>query len=209
MNTQANPTTPRNPATAEGWTRHEWPGVHYCRRIDGRQWRVSKHPSGNGWRCQVKDGEVWAPAGTRLQYPGLEGAIEDGNAGRVSLTVEESATAGFVVGQGVSWSQGSDRLAGTVVRVSAKTVWVVEGRYTLLNGADSGEADALEFHPGGFVGHTSGTQRYAFEPGDGERLRFSLRATGEYKQAGTSSRGTMRAWGRLSHGRTRSYDFNY
>jgi len=119
-----------------------------------------------------------------------------------------------------AWIDGTSRTTGLAdVPMQCASFLVVLGRPVPVGEdglsreaayvADSGEADALEFHPGGFVGHTSGTQRYAFEPGDGERLRFSLRATGEYKQAGISSRGTMRAWGRLSHGRTRSYDFNY
>ena len=49
-----------------------------------------------------------------------------------------------------------------VRRVSPITLEVREMKATLLNGLDSGRPDALKFSPGGFCGHTSGHQRYAF-----------------------------------------------
>jgi hypothetical protein len=118
----------------------------------------------------------------------------------------------FSVGDGVHWGAGTDTKAGTVVKVNktGKTVWVVEDKVKLLNGVDSGEPDALKFYPGGFLGHTSGRQRYEFSPGDGEPRAFSLRSsTGRHKLKGTSINGSMSVWGNLSPGRAYHYDYNY
>ncbi len=117
----------------------------------------------------------------------------------------------FRVGDGVSWSHGSDRLAGTVARVTRGAVYVVEDTAKLANGPDSGAADSLQFAPGGFVGHTSGTQRYVYSPGTGPAVKFTARRVlgGTFKESGTSTRGSMRAWGLLHHGRAKHYDYNY
>lgn len=117
----------------------------------------------------------------------------------------------FKVGQGVNWGAGTDLKCGTIVKVSASgtTVSVVEDEAVLLNGAGSGAPDALTFTPGGFVGHTSGEQRWEFKPGDGPVVKFTLRATGRFKLAGTSINGSMRGWGNLSAGRAKHYDFNF
>jgi hypothetical protein len=57
----------------------------------------------------------------------------------------------------------SDIHAHEVVRsVSEKTLEVRRMTATLLNPTNSKEPDALQFSPGGFCGHTSGAQRYAF-----------------------------------------------
>ena len=117
---------------------------------------------------------------------------------------------GFRVGDGVNWSQGSDCVAGTVVRVTDASVYVVEDEAKLLNGIESGEPDALHFSPGGFVGHTSGRQRYEFSPGSGAPRRFTFRRnTGRFKLAGASTRGSMAAWGHLRHGRQKHCDYNF
>ncbi len=117
----------------------------------------------------------------------------------------------FEMDQGVHWSAGTDTVPGTVTRVSpsGKSVYVREDRAKLLNGVESGESDALNFQPGGFVGHTSGTQRHEFAPGDGPEIRFSLRADGRFQMSGASSRGSMRSWGVLTAGRARHYDYNF
>lgn len=120
-----------------------------------------------------------------------------------------NASKRFQVGDGVHWHAGTDIVAGTVVRANGKSVWVVEDKATLLNGFNSGEDDALRFSPSGFVGHTSGEQRYRFEPGNGEPIRFSLRRTGDYKLEGTSVRGSMSTWGVLRHERRKHYDYNF
>lgn len=62
----------------------------------------------------------------------------------------------------IGWT---DRQAFEVTRVvSERTLEVRRLKATLLNGVNSGQPDALQFSPGGFCGHTSGTQRYSFEP---------------------------------------------
>ena len=117
----------------------------------------------------------------------------------------------FKVGDGVSWAKGTDTVAGTVSRVGPSTIYVREDKATLQNGTESGEADALHFSPGGFVGHTSGEQRYAFEPGSGPEMKFTKRKAlgGCFKLAGASSRGSMQCWGSLYQGRDKHYDFNF
>ncbi len=120
-------------------------------------------------------------------------------------------TTSFKVGDGVSWSHGSDALAGTVSRVTDSAVYVVEDSATLQNGADSGAPDALHFEAGGFVGHTSGVQRYTYKPGAGPEVKFTARRAlgGDFKESGTSARGSMRGWGVLYHGRSKRYDYNF
>lgn len=117
---------------------------------------------------------------------------------------------GFQVGDGVHWGAGTDTQSGTVVKVKGRRVFVVEDRTELLNAVNSGKPNALEFSPGGFVGHTSGFQEYAFYPGTGEPLVFSFRKKLQrFKLAGTSVNGSMRVWGLLTKGRDRHYDFNF
>ncbi len=126
----------------------------------------------------------------------------------------------FKVGDPVNWSAGTDCQPGTVVEVTPSAIFVRGVKTVLLNGCNSGEPDALTFQAGGFVGHTSGTQRYSFEeipeqPGRESRgKKFTKRAANEYrgakaKEAGTSIRGSMRAWGVLRHGHAKHYDYNY
>jgi len=117
----------------------------------------------------------------------------------------------FKPGDAVSWAHGSDVLSGTVSRVTGNAVYVVEDNAKLLNGVESGAADALHFEPGGFVGHTSGTQRYHYRPGTGPELAFTARRAlgGSFKERGTSSRGSMRGWGILFHGRSKHRDYNF
>ena len=125
------------------------------------------------------------------------------------IFAEEIEASRFRVGDGVRWAAGTDCCAGTVVKVTPKSVIVVEDEAKLLNGFSSGEPDALKFTPGGFVGHTSGTQRYEFSPGNGPELRFTLRKTGLFKLAGTPVGGSMRGWGNLYKGRRKYYDYNF
>lgn len=117
----------------------------------------------------------------------------------------------FKAGDGVSWSHGSDVLSGTVSRVTAGAIFVREDTAKLLNSADSGAADALQFTAGGFVGHTSGDQRYSFAPGAGPEIKFTARKAldGRFKESGTSARGSMRGWGILFSGRSKHYDYNF
>jgi|TARA_R110000824_G_scaffold21078_1_gene78836 hypothetical protein len=116
----------------------------------------------------------------------------------------------FNVGDGVHWGAGTDTESGTVVEVTGQRVFVVEDRTELLNAANSDKPNALTFSPGGFVGHTSGNQEYAFYPGTGRPLVFSFRKKlARFKLAGTSVNGSMRSWGLLAKGRYKHYDFNF
>ena len=140
----------------------------------------------------------------------------------------DNAFDSFAVGDPVHWSAGTDVEPGTVVRLTATRVIVRAVKATLLNGVNSGEPDALRFYPGGFVGHTSGRQRYEFGELEGPEIVFSRRAivagkqwcsearayVGGYETAiakmmGTSMRGSMSSWGRLHHGHQKHYDYNF
>lgn len=82
------------------------------------------------------------------------------------------------VGDAVTHTVHTDSRAGHVVKVSknGRTVWVQEANQTLLNGINSGEADALQFSPGGFSGHTSGEQRWKVEANpEGHVAKFTAR----------------------------------
>ena len=112
------------------------------------------------------------------------------------------------VGDGVTLNFYTDRKVGTVTKVSSsgKTVLVQLDNMELLNGSGSGEPDALTFTPGGFVGHTSGTQRWECTPDpDGAVYKFTLRKNGRYVRSGDSTRTGVN----LSEGRHPYYDFNF
>ena len=114
-------------------------------------------------------------------------------------------TARPIVGMGATYHGYSDSQAHTVIAVSpnGKRVTLRRDKATLLNGANSGEADALHFERGGFCGHTSGTQRwsYALDP-DGATQIASLTARG-WKVGGL--RGASVTMGI----RSEHYDFNF
>lgn len=79
----------------------------------------------------------------------------------------------------------SDRKAHEIIRhISDKTIEIRRLNAKLLNGTRSGESDALEFTPGGFVGHTSGTQRYEFSQDEKARtFRIRKHSNGKWKDA--------------------------
>lgn len=109
----------------------------------------------------------------------------------------------------VTYTIYSDSTAGWVSKVSpnGKTIEVECAKQTLLNGANSGEPDALSFSPGGFVGHTYGTQRWLIERDEFPiKQKFSLRKNGQWKVAGhaTKSPGCV-----LREGHSPHYDFNF
>lgn len=108
----------------------------------------------------------------------------------------------YKVGDGVCWNGHSDSYAGTVVRVSQTRVCVVEDEATLLNGFDSGEADALVMTAGGFCGHVEGIQRYEFKPGTGPEVVFTVRMDGKVMRAGST-------YCTLSPGRHKHHDYNF
>lgn len=117
-----------------------------------------------------------------------------------------------VVGGGANAYGYSDVMAYTVVSVNKTgTVAVIQrDKATLLNGFNSGAADALHFEPGGFCGHTSGQQRYSYERDpNGETIRVTLRTKGKF--AGTwRSPGSNSGAMRIRFGERREhYDFNF
>lgn len=91
------------------------------------------------------------------------------------------------IGDGATVYRWSDRQAYTVVKVgkNGKTAYLQRDRATLLNGANSGEPDALVCYPGGFAGHVEGRQRYTYEADpNGQMIRVSLRSDGRWRTAG-------------------------
>jgi hypothetical protein len=122
------------------------------------------------------------------------------------------------VGQGATYTLYTDSYACTVVSVSksGKSAVLQRDKATLLNGANSGEADALVFSPGGFAAHVSGVQRYSYETDpEGETFKVSRRAVkvrGKvvgyvWKRCGhaTKSPGCSVSFGH----RSEHYDYNF
>jgi hypothetical protein len=110
------------------------------------------------------------------------------------------------VGMGITWYGYSDSTPGTITRVSqsGKRIWFREDSTKLLNGVNSGEKDALEFSPGGFSGHTSGTQRWEITPNpDGIEKSATLRKDGKWWVVGTRTT-RVKVGERRMH-----YDFNF
>jgi len=117
----------------------------------------------------------------------------------------------YNVGDGVTHTLWTDRKAATVVRVTPKSVTVRYDKAVLLNGAESGEEDALTVHVGGFAAHVEGEQRYSYEPDpEGRTFKFTrrVRKNGKvvYKVAG---HGTNSPGNELVPGRHAHYDYNY
>jgi hypothetical protein len=97
----------------------------------------------------------------------------------------------------------SDVQAHEVVRVvSQRTIEIRRLKATLLNGAGSGESDALRFSPGGFFGHTSGEQRYSFASDESEKV-FRIRLGKRGWKSADGARFTLSA---EPH---EYYDFNF
>jgi len=109
----------------------------------------------------------------------------------------------------VTYTIFSDSTAGWVSKVSpnGKTIEVELAKQTLINGVNSGEPDALQFSSGGFVGHTSGTQRWKIERDEFPvNYKFTLRKNGQWKIINhpTTSPGCV-----LREGHSPYYDFNF
>jgi hypothetical protein len=113
------------------------------------------------------------------------------------------------IGDEVTHVLWTDAAAGWVKSVSksGKTVTVELAEQTLLNGVNSGEPDALKFAPGGFCGHTSGSQRWKIERADKpSTMKFTLRNTGQWKAANSSTKSPGNV---LCKGHKPYYDFNF
>lgn len=78
----------------------------------------------------------------------------------------------------------SDNNACKIVKRTAKTITVVKLKCKLLNGINSGEPDALQFYLGGFLGHTSGQQRWEIVGEiEGSEKVFRLNSKGKWKSS--------------------------
>jgi hypothetical protein len=110
------------------------------------------------------------------------------------------------VGDGATICYWSDREACTVIEVkSPRCITIQRDIVKLLNGADSGEPDALKVTPGGFVAHTEGVQRWECIRGPlGRKYEVTLRKNGKWILRGDSLHGTEVIAGRHEH-----YDYNY
>lgn len=100
------------------------------------------------------------------------------------MTTATSTTQTPNIGDGATVYRWSDRQAYTVVKVgkNGKTAYIQRDRATLLNGVNSGEADALVCH---VAGHVEGRQRYTYEADpNGQTVRVSLRSNGQWRTAG-------------------------
>lgn len=106
----------------------------------------------------------------------------------------------YEVGSYVTALLYSDRHAYEVTARTAKTLTLRRLKATLLNGVGSGEPDALKFSPGGFVGHTSGTQRYSYAPSEAKTVKAHF----------STKRGAFYLSGsRLVPGASEHLDFNF
>ena len=110
------------------------------------------------------------------------------------------------IGGGATYCGYSDREPYTIIAIeqNGRKVTLQADKAKLLNGFDSGEPDALQFSPGGFCGHVSGTQRYEFtsDP-DGRTIVATLRKDGSFRLRGTKDvKVDMR-------GRRKHYDYNF
>lgn len=116
----------------------------------------------------------------------------------------------FKVGDGATWCGWSDRTACTVIEVGPRSITLQEDTAVLLNGADSGAADALRFDLGGFAAHVSGVQRYSYTPNpEGRVWTATWRPTaGRYFIKGCSTKGA-RACGAVVAGRGKHHDYNF
>lgn len=111
------------------------------------------------------------------------------------------------VGMGATVSFYSDRHAGTIVEVSknGKRIVVQEDKATLVNHFQSGEPDALQFSPGGFFGHTSGQQRYTYEPDPTGKMYVATLRKDHRWRVRDADGGMHVHVGRRSH----HYDYNF
>ena len=115
----------------------------------------------------------------------------------------------FELGGGASHKLYTDIEPCTVIEISngGREVTVQYDKATLLNGADSGESDAITCTPGGFSGHMSGDQRWEIEPDKkGFISLFRLRKNGRWLNKGQDMNSPG---GDLRPGRHKFYDFNF
>jgi hypothetical protein len=111
----------------------------------------------------------------------------------MSQTTTKADPSTIAIGDLMTYLIHTDRNVYEVVAVEGggKKLTLRACRMTLLNGADSGEPDALKVFPGGFAAHTTGVQRWSVEPDpDGHEVVVTYRpAVGRWKVLGNPTRG--------------------
>lgn len=113
-----------------------------------------------------------------------------------------------VPGMGAYVAGYSDVHSYTIIAVSknGKAVTAQRDHSKLLNGATSGEPDALQCSVGGFCAHVSGTQRWELTPNpNGTVYVFTLRKNGKFVKRHQSQTGEKLVPGK----RVEHYDFNF
>lgn len=118
------------------------------------------------------------------------------------------ATKDIKVGDRVSFGGYSDVYPATVIKRTPKSVTVRKDKGRLLNGANSGEPDALKCYPGGFAAHFEGTHRYEImEDPEGSKVKFTWREkAGMWVMVGDDPR---TAGGKLMEGWSMYHDLNF
>jgi hypothetical protein len=226
MSTTSTATVTEFPAAVEA----EFDAVfgHHACVMDAESLDVNLHFPGGRYDAYVKPDGSWRlvrmdftrPDGTSpTTHPYPETIEAEGRGAKALADVLNPAidrrTNGIpVVGGPATYTIATDSYACTVIAVERKGTRVTlrRDKATLLNGAGSGEPDALKFEPGGFFGHTSGEARYAYEPdpnGETYVVTRRVRKNGDvaWKAVGhnTNSSGLYATFlGRAEH-----YDSNY
>lgn len=116
---------------------------------------AADHSTTNNGICILRDG-------ARLLDAGIEPCGEPSPRRKFSLDMnycgQLKAPACLAVGVGATVLYYSDRRAATVIAISknGSVVTVQHDKQELVNGADSGEEDAIECSVGGFAAHFDG-----------------------------------------------------
>lgn len=105
------------------------------------------------------------------------------------------------IGDGLTVSIYTDCNAGTVIKKTAKTIWLQQDEATLI--------DKPEFVVGGFAGHCTNNMglRYTYEANTNGRIyKLTKRKNGKWKSAGYKLHSIG---GNVYVGRHEYYDYNF
>lgn len=128
------------------------------------------------------------------------------------MKTETQTTIIFEIGSLATRIMYSDRIGGRIIEVKDNGNCVVfqEDEVILLNGVHSGEPDALQFSRGGFIGHTSGTQRWELKPNpNGKTIQYSRRKLKDGTEIFVCVGERTRNGEQLILGHHHHYDFNF
>jgi hypothetical protein len=118
------------------------------------------------------------------------------------------ATQDIQVGARVCFGGYTDVYPATVISRTEKRLVVREDKGELLNGANSGEPDAMKCYPGGFAAHFEGKQRWDIqEDPNGRTVTFTWREkAGKWAMKGSDPK---TQGGKLMEGWRKFHDFNF